>query len=392
MSLIIDALKKTQQLRSNEFQKPQISRYPSPEKRRNSRKQWLVIGAGFVSLCILLSFSFKSGSSPLSPQNRGPTIPIEKKSYIPVAEKTPSEPSKGSLNLLEAEPSVPVSYEASSGGWPDPGQAATQEHSPSGIAHRGPSSPHAGEKVLPKTKPPLVDKRRGSIAKQTPPLLPAAAGKEEVSPKSIGVEQEGKKDHLLASEVLNHFNAGVSFYNQKEFSKAIQAYQKVIEVNPAYVEAYNNLGIVYQATGDLDGALGAYRKSIEINPKYEKGYNNLGLLLMLEGHYEEAAETFQFALAVNPNNIESHINLGILFKKKEQWEKAIESYQRALAIDPLHRETHYNIALLYEQLERMELAMNHYRQFIRLSSKSYPDLVTKVQRHLDSLMKTGGSK
>jgi tetratricopeptide (TPR) repeat protein len=108
---------------------------------------------------------------------------------------------------------------------------------------------------------------------------------------------------------------------------------------------------------------------------------------LLEGRYEEAIEAFQKALAINANHIESHINLGILFKKKGQWENAIESYQKALAIDPLHRETHYNMALLYEQMENLELAITHYQQFIRLSSKSYPELVGRVQRHINDLMK-----
>jgi tetratricopeptide (TPR) repeat protein len=259
-----------------------------------------------------------------------------------------------------------------------------------------------------------------------------APQEKEVSSKSIGVEQEGGKDHTLThsaapslifegmvkehrsgsilssrpelgpkgkpqdsgqgvegltSDILNHFNSGVHFYNQREFSKAIQAYQKVIELDPTYVEAYNNLGITYQMMGDINRAFEAYEKATEINPKYEKGYNNLGTLLLLKDRDEEAVEAFQKALAINPNNIESHLNIGILFKKKGNWGKSIESYQIALTIDPFHKETHYNIALLYEQMESFELAISHFQQFIQLSQKSHPELVSKVQRHLNELTK-----
>ena len=93
-----------------------------------------------------------------------------------------------------------------------------------------------------------------------------------------------------------------------------------------------------------------------------------------------------------PNHIESHFNLGILLKQKGQWENAIESYQRALAINPRHREIHYNMALLYEQLENWELAITNYQQFIQLSSKSYPELVLRVQRHLNALVEARRSK
>jgi tetratricopeptide (TPR) repeat protein len=318
---------------------------------------------------------------------------MEGKPSTPVAEKISEEPPKEVLSLTKNKEPLPT------------GQAGAEglPYVRSALSDR-PSRPQ-GEKGSPEPKPSHIEKRGEPLIKQLPeeekekplkkvvakkslPPLPPATQKEESPSKSIGVEQEGGKDRTLTSDVLNHFNSGVHFYNQREFSKAIQAYQKVIELDPTYVEAYNNLGIIYQMVGDMDRAFGAYQKSTEINPRYEKGYNNLGILLFLKGRYEEAVEVFQKALAINSNNIESHINLGILFKKKGEWEKATESYQKALAINPLHRETHYNMALLYEQLENLELAINHYQQFIQLSSKSHPELVVKVQRHLNELIRT----
>ena len=121
--------------------------------------------------------------------------------------------------------------------------------------------------------------------------------KEKAPDKSVEVKPEGEKDRPFPSEVLTHFNLGVQHYNQREFLKAIQAYQKVIELDSTYIEAYNNLGIIYQEMGDFDKAFGAYQKSIEINPQYEKGYNNLGIILDLKGRNEEALEAFQKALA-----------------------------------------------------------------------------------------------
>ena len=376
MSLIMDALKQAQQLRFKGSEGSPILKYPHPEKkrRRGSKKQWILVVAGPTSLCIILLILLSPASSPLAPQTNRAMVPMERKPSVPVAEKIFQEPPKEVVSLAKDQPTLPQ-----------------------------------GVKGSPETKPSFNEKRRESLIKQGNeeekvkpsknivaqkrlPPLPPATQKGEVSSKSIGVEQEGEKDRTLTSDVLNYFNSGVTFYNQKEFSKAIQAYQKVIELDPTYVEAYNNMGIIYQMLGNADRAFGAYQKATEINPRYEKGYNNLGILLLLKGRYEEALEAFEKALAVNPNNIESHINLGILYKKKGQWEKAIESYQRALAIDPLYKETHYNIALLYEQLENLELAISHYQQFIQLSSKSHPELVLRVQRHLNTLAETRRNK
>ena len=374
MSLIIDALKKAQQLRLNESEGSPILKKPYPNKRRKGsfKKQWVLIGAGLISLGILLFVFLKPPSLPSATRTNHTMVSMEIKPSVPVAKETSLEPPKEVASLPKIEEPLPANQAMKR---PGSGQARAQGPSNVVAALSNRPSRLQAEKKPPQSKP------------FPPPTLLPVTQKEEAPSKSIGVEQVGGKDCASASDVLYHFNSGVAFYNQKDFSKAIQAYRKVIELDPTYVEAYNNLGILYQMMGDMDRALGAYQKSTEVNPKYEKGYNNLGILLLLSGRFEEASEAFQKALAVNSNNIESHIHLGVLLKKKGQWQESIESYQRALAIDPLHRETHYNIALLYEQLENVELAVGHYQQFIQLSSKSHPELVSRVQRHLNDLIK-----
>lgn len=391
MSLIIDALKRAQQLRPDGSEGSPILNYSYPKKKRGGRfkKQWIPVGAGLISLCVVLFVFLRPASSPLATQTNEIIVPLERKSPISTAEKISSEPPKGAVSLPENRDSPPTGQALNPAGSE---QTGTQASPGAGAPLSGRPSHPEREKKSAETKTSFVGKQGGSLSKQVPPPLPRSAQKEEAPPKSVGVEQSFGKDSTVASDVLNYFNSGVTFYNQKEYSKAIQAYQKVIELDPTYVEAYNNLGIIYQMMGDVERAFGTYQKATEINPRYEKGYNNLGTLLLLKGRYEEALEAFRKALAINPNNIESHINLGILFMKKGQWDEAIESYQKALAIDPLHRETHYNIALLYEQLENLELAISHYQQFIQLSSKSNSELVSRVRRHLNVLMKAKGDK
>jgi hypothetical protein len=255
MSLIIDALKKTQQLRLNGSEGSQILRVPYPNKKRerNSKKHWFVISAGLISFCILLFIFLRLVSSPLATQTNGTIVPMEKKPSVPVAEKTSSEPPKDALNLPKDEAPLPAGQAFNLAGSE---QATLQEPSIAESTLSSRPSPPAGKKVSPTTKLSLIQKRRDPPAKQAPPSLPSATLKEQAPSKSIGVEQEGGKGYMLATDVLNHFNLGVSLHNQKEFPKAIQAYRKVIEMDPTYVEAYNNLGIVYQAMGDVKSAFG----------------------------------------------------------------------------------------------------------------------------------------
>jgi hypothetical protein len=43
-------------------------------------------------------------------------------------------------------------------------------------------------------------------------------------------------------------------------------------------------------------------------------------------------------------------------------------------------------------LENLELAISHYQQFIQLSSKSHPELVSRVERHLNGLLESRRNK
>jgi Tfp pilus assembly protein PilF len=408
MSLIMDALKRAQQLRLKGSDGAPIFKCPHQNKKmgKGSKNRWAFFGVGLISLCLILFFLFKPASPPSATQFYQPIVPMERKPFYPVTETISADPPKEEPSLPKAEEPLPAVQVINGAGSKQPpnhagsGQAGTEGSSSIRAALRDQAFHESKQSLNIKGGESLIKQglkrekleSQGKVIaeKSLPP--PPASQKEASLSRSIGVEQEGGKDPTLITEILTHFNLGVTFYNQKEFSKAIQAYQKVIELDPAYVEAYNNLGIIYQMSGEMERAFELYQKSIEINPRYQKGYNNLGILLFLKGRYEEAQEAFQKALAINSNNIESHINLGILFKKKGEEEKAIESYQKALAINPLHNETHYNIALLYEQLNNLEMATTHYQKFIQLSSKSHPDLVSKVQRHLNALVETRRNK
>jgi len=395
MSLIIDAIKKAQQLRLKDLRGTPFFKGPDPrrEKRRMGRRRLWVLGA--VGFCLLLIFL---GSLSYSRWKSHENQPIVSAMNAPA-----QEAAKNDFQGLHKEEAS-----ASRTEWPSLWEKYETDETWGDVLKK----PKAKKKKKKKTRVVSIESESDKIQNRPgpedeapvkptkPPSLPdqpvqkpaPALPKQEALVKPKDSELETEKHRTAASDALIHFNSGVDLYHQRDYARAIQAYQKVIEIDPGYAEAYNNLGIIYQDAGDFDRALSAYQKAIEINPRYEKALNNLGVLLYLKGRYEESIRAFQKALALNANNIESHINLGILFKKQGQVDQAIESYHRALAINPLHGEAHYNMGLLHEQLGNMEMAIGHYQKFIQMASKTHSDLVAQVKRHLNYLTGTTGIK
>jgi len=405
VSLIMEAIKKAQDLRSQGL--PEASFFKEGEAKgkpnRTGRKFWKIFG---IFTCGIFLFLFFAGAQLWSPAISPPdpkTAPTEaEKPFIPpgigseLPKPTPEGDPRPKTKPAAQSQSSPAVFQAKK-------QPVLEDPTPPWPSPR-PSIPPlaASSKEQPSPKIEVDEKKEIKVVSSpkkvpagglTPATPPRPDPKEQVaSPKPFVLESEGPKGGTAAADVLSYFNLGVAFYQKRDFLKAVQAYQKVIELDPSYIEAYNNLGVIYQEMGEVERALATYQKCIALNPQYAKGYNNLGNLLSLRGRNEEALEALQKALLINPQNIESHNNLGILFKKLGQMDKAMASYQEALTINPLHGETHYNIGVLYEHLEKYALAAGHYQKFVHLSSHTHPELVRRVQRHLNYLAAVIGSK
>ena len=58
--------------------------------------------------------------------------------------------------------------------------------------------------------------------------------------------------------------------------RAIEDFNKTINLNPNYVDAHNNRGVAYGEKGDFDRAIKDFNKVIELNPNYAEVYSNRG--------------------------------------------------------------------------------------------------------------------
>jgi len=151
-------------------------------------------------------------------------------------------------------------------------------------------------------------------------------------------------------------------------------------------------GLRLHQAGRLQEAETYYRAVIRKQPENPDAWHLLGVIAQQTGNDKVSAELAEKAINLRPDVPDYYVTCGEAYRAMRAYDSAMRCYEKALAINPLHRETHYNMALLYEQLENLDLAVRHYQQFIQLSSKSYPELVSRVKRHLNALMKTRAEK
>jgi tetratricopeptide (TPR) repeat protein len=126
-----------------------------------------------------------------------------------------------------------------------------------------------------------------------------------------------------------YLNRGVAFENKGELNKAIEDYEKVIDIDPLYFEAYNNLGVLYGQNGLFDRAIEYFNKSIGIDPAYVDAYVNRGIAYAVSGRYDSALKDFDKAVLLDQNSAEAYFNRGSLYLKTGNRERAASDFRKA---------------------------------------------------------------
>ena len=95
-------------------------------------------------------------------------------------------------------------------------------------------------------------------------------------------------------------------------------FQKAVELDPTYADAFHNLGSAYAEQAKWEDAIVAYRKALAqtIYNRPETTYNNLGYAYWALDRRRDAEDAFRAALQLDPSLVPSHFWLGVLLQKE----------------------------------------------------------------------------
>jgi tetratricopeptide (TPR) repeat protein len=143
-------------------------------------------------------------------------------------------------------------------------------------------------------------------------------------------KNQSEKDWLNAAyRYFDAFKAGKDSSEASYFvAKAIESYNKVLELNPENLNAKTDLGILYaEGTAEPMKGIMLLREVVTKDPQHENAHLNLGFLSMKSGQFEKALERFQKVLQINPARIDMHIYMGEAYVRMGNTDKAIENFE-----------------------------------------------------------------
>jgi tetratricopeptide (TPR) repeat protein len=143
------------------------------------------------------------------------------------------------------------------------------------------------------------------------------------------LEQLAKKNMHKAKDI---HDLGVAYMERRMYDKAIESFNKAINIDPNYLSAFINLGFAYQYKEDYVKAIQAFEKAIILNPRSAKLYNTIGLLYDKMGKPDTAVIAYKKAVNLDPTYKNSHYMLGQLYQNRGNFDKAIAEFTKHIRI------------------------------------------------------------
>ena len=101
-------------------------------------------------------------------------------------------------------------------------------------------------------------------------------------------------------DVLFSLAYAYQLFNQP--AKALALYRKMIQVDTAYYQALNQIGVIKQYNyKEIDSAIYYYKSALQTEPRFVQAWHNLGMCYEERGDVSQALQSFGKALKYDPN-------------------------------------------------------------------------------------------
>lgn len=195
--------------------------------------------------------------------------------------------------------------------------------------------------------------------------------------ESLKLAQES--DNLKVETEAN-FNLGI-LLSQKDDPQAIQYFEKAIENQPSFYQAYNNLGLYYKQKNQYEKAIDIFEQALTVEDTEAFDiHNNLGNVYFMKGDFAQAKKHYESALVIQSDSAITYHNLGNLYRATEDWDKAKKQFLKSLELSPNDAQTYLHMAYMSHALQ------DNFEETVDLYVKAYqlePGLVDALLKFSD---------
>ena len=117
---------------------------------------------------------------------------------------------------------------------------------------------------------------------------------------------------------------------RKGLEDEISRLQALLKDNPESAELHFEIGNLYFRKGAQKMALRQYKRALQLNPKFVPAINNLGLVTAANQEYYKALTVFMDVLNYWPDDAETHYNIACMYARLKRVDESIEWLKKAI--------------------------------------------------------------
>lgn len=130
-----------------------------------------------------------------------------------------------------------------------------------------------------------------------------------------------------------HFKKGVSLMADERMDEAARAFEDALRVDPTHIPSLLKLGYTRFHMNDLSSAMEAYNKVHEIDVTNAEAWNLKGLIYYRQKNYDKALDSVEKAIDSNPTDGMSWYNKACYHSLLNHIPEAIEALKRSIEVD-----------------------------------------------------------
>lgn len=168
------------------------------------------------------------------------------------------------------------------------------------------------------------------------------------------------------ARAVQAFRDGLGFLSQDDCEKALPYFEKAVESDSNYTEAWAQAGFCREKLGRHSDAIEASRRAVSLRPSAES-YFNIGLANYYLKQYREAADAYRQSIRIDPyNGADAWYALGLVYRDWGKADEEIQAYKQALRLKPDYTSAFERLGAAYLRTRKYPLAIETYKQIATL--------------------------
>jgi tetratricopeptide (TPR) repeat protein len=159
-------------------------------------------------------------------------------------------------------------------------------------------------------------------------------------------------------------------YDAQSYATAVARLQKVIEMDPKMIRAYDTLGLCYEYLGKPEEAIKSYNQAVDLNRSQLKPSPwplvDLAVSLIGLNRLEDAKKNLDEALRYDAKLPQAHYQLGRVLEMQGNFDAAVEALTKAAELDHGYPEPHLALGRIYHRLGDRQRADGEIARFQQL--------------------------